>query len=145
MPSPDPYRRSMESNDNTAAALERDYIVRGDLEGFGQRLLRRDRIIAETMQFADRSYRNITFPPSLESVLIPGQVSAMVLTAPRDGATIMAVRNVQGAVFVHPELPLMTHGVSMLTRIAFGEKFFEKLEDIKRAVALLDQPHAEDA
>jgi hypothetical protein len=121
-------------------ALESEFIVRGDVGAFGRRLYLRDRVIAESMEIADRLLFRITFPRALETHLQPGQVAALVLTAPRDGATVMAVLDHHGGVHVHPELPRMNRGMSLLVRLAFGRAFFAKLEGVKQAVALLARP-----
>lgn len=135
----------MSSTHRSPEALESEFIVRGDVGAFGRRLYLRDRVIAESMEIAGRLFSRITFPRALETHLQPGQVAALVLTAPRDGATVMAVLDQRGGMHVHPELPRMNRGVSILARLAFGRAFFVKLEGVKQAVALLATPAGEGA
>lgn len=115
-------------------------MVRGDVGAFGRRLYLHDRVIAESMEIAGRLFSRITFPRALETHLQPGLVAALALTAPRDGATVMGVLDQRGGVHVHPELPRMNRGMSILARLVFGREFFAKLEGVKQAVALLTRP-----
>ena len=101
----------------TQQQLEDSHIVRGDIESVGRRRYWRDRVVADVIEIGDYRFAAITYPATLEAHLVPGKVAAVVMTARRDGATLVAVLDRNGQLHVHPELPRMSGVVGGLARL----------------------------